>query len=124
MKNQFIQSNSSIITHTRGDTLSVPIFINMGTYTRPVRYSLIPGDILYFSLMEPNQYFENGILKKVYDHTAPKNMFGDTILYLKPEETEFLIPGTYYYEIKLRQFDHLGHEFVTTVTPKTLFYIV
>lgn len=124
MRNQFIQSNSSIITHTRGDTLMVPIFINMGTYTRPVRYSLVPGDKLYFSLMEPNQYFEYGILKKVFDHTSSKNMFGDTILYLNPEETEFLIPGTYYYEIKLQQIDKYGNEFVTTVTPKTLFYIV
>lgn len=124
MKNTFIQSNSSIITHTRGDTLSQPIFINMGTYVRPVRYSLQPGDYLYFSLMEPNTYFENGILKKIYDCYSPKNMFGDTILYLDSNETEFLIPGTYYYEIKLRQIDHTGHETVTTVVPKTLFYIV
>lgn len=124
MKAQFIQSNSSIITHTRGDTLMEPIFINMGTYTRPVRYSLQPGDKLYFGLMEPNTYFEYSILKKVYDHTSPKNMFGDTILELKPEDTEFLIPGTYYYEIKLQQFDDLGKEYITTITPKTLFYIV
>lgn len=124
MRTQFIQSNSSMITHTRGDTLSVPIFINMGTYVRPVRYSLQPGDRLYFGLMEPNTYFEYSILKKVFDHNSPKNVLGDTILELRPEETEFLIPGTYYYEIKLQQFDENGKEYVTTVTPKTLFYIV
>lgn len=124
MKNPFIQSNSSIITHTRGDTYMEPIFINMGTYTRPVRYSLQPGDRLYFALMEPNTYFENAILKKVFDCNSPKNMFGDTILMLRPEETEFLIPGTYYYEIKLQQFDKFGNEVVTTITPKTIFNIV
>ena len=124
MKNHFIQSNSSIITHHRGDTLYQPIFINMGTYTRPSRYSLQPGDILYFGLMEPNTYFEYSILKKHFDYNSPKNAFGDTILMLEPQDTEFLIPGTYYYEVKLQQFDINGKEYVSTIIPKTLFYII
>lgn len=124
MKNTFIQSNSSIITHHRGDTLYTPIFINMGSYTRPVRYSLQPGDVLYFGLMEPNTFFEYSILKKHFDCMSPKNVMGDTLLILDPKDTEFLIPGTYYYEVKLQQHDEFGREYVSTIIPKTLFYIV
>ena len=124
MKNAFIQSNSSIITHHRGDTFYFPIFINMGTYTEPSRYSLQPGDILYFGLMEPNTYFEYSILKKHMDCNSPKNVYGDTILMLEPEDTEFLISGTYSYEVKLQQIDPDGKEHVTTIIPKTLFYII
>lgn len=124
MKNTFIQSNSSIITHHRGDTLYQPIFINIGTYTRPVRYCLQPGDRLYFGLMEPNTYFEYSILKKYFDFNSPRNAMGDTLLILDPKDTEFLVPGTYYYEIKLQQFDEFGKEYISTIVPKTLFYII
>ena len=74
--------------------------------------------------MEPNSYFENSILKKVYDYTDRKSPEGDILLGLFPEDTEFLKPGTYYYSIKLRKLDEFGHEIVTTVIPKTLFYII
>lgn len=124
MNNNFILSNSNIITVTRGDSFEAPIFINTGDIIRPIRYSLQENDRLYIGITEPRQYFEHSIIKKVYDGNSPKTRFGDTIFRLEPSDTEFLVPGTYYYQAKLQQFDENGKEYITTVIDKTLFYIV
>ena len=60
-------SNNGIVKLNRGDTFYVPYFINSNTDLNPIRYALKDGDKLYFALMEPNQPFEQAILKQVYD---------------------------------------------------------
>lgn len=120
----YIESNAPIITLTRGDTIRTPIFINKGTRLKPLRYQLQEGDYLYFGIFEPNKHFENSIVRKKYDMNSPVNDYGDVIIELNPQDTEFLRRGTYYYCVKLRQFDDEDNEYVTTVIPPTLFYIV
>lgn len=97
----FIPSNADIINLNRGDTLNAPLFINIGTFTNPIRYRLLPTDKLYFGIMEPNQCWENSIVRQVYTSESGKTKDGDIIIQLTPEDTEFLLPGTYYYMIKL-----------------------
>ena len=59
-------ANNSISVN-RGDTFSIPLFINVGSEYDPEQYAF-PGDgEIYLGLMEPNQLFEDAILKKKYD---------------------------------------------------------
>lgn len=126
MQNEFITSNGAIVTITRGDSFEATVFINQGTLLVPVRYELTGTDNLFLGIMEPNQLFENAIVRKVFTSESKKTEDGDVVISLEPYETEHLHPGTYYYSIKLQQFDDEddSKEYVTTIVPKTLLYIV
>lgn len=116
-------STNGIITLMRGDSFTTPIHINIGTKLSPRYYTLSNTDRLYFGLMEPNQAFEDAVLKKVYDFTSPQDGDGNTLLMLKPTDTEKLLVGKYYYMIKLRSIDAFGQEMVKTIVPPTLFWL-
>lgn len=121
-------SNEGIISVSRGDSFETPLFINEGTEIAPKRYELTENDILYFAVMEPNQKFENAILKKMYDMNSEKNEEGDILISFSPTDTEYLLPGKYYYTIKLRT--HIGegeaeNDYkVQTIIPQKEFYVV
>jgi hypothetical protein len=87
------------ITINRGDTFERPLFLNKGTELKPIRYELKTDDRVYLAITEPNQPFENAILKKVYGRENT-NINGDVVIRLESEDTESLIPGQYYYTIK------------------------
>lgn len=116
-------SSNGIINLMRGDSFTTPIIVNIGTKLNPIIYNLLPSDRLYFGLMEPNQAFEDAILKKVYDFTSPKDDNGNILLTLKPSDTEKLSVGQYYYMIKLRTIDNFGQECVRTIVNPTIFWL-
>lgn len=116
-------SSNKIITLMRGDSFSTPILVNIGTNMSPEYYSLTQNDTLYFGLMEPNQSFEDAVLKKKYDFTSPQDQNGNTLLILTPKDTEKLLVGKYYYMIKLRTIDAFDQEIVRTVVSPTLFWL-
>lgn len=116
-------ASNGIIRLMRGDTFTTPILVNVGTKLSPKYYKLGPTDKLYFGLMEPNQAFEDAILKKVFDFTSPQDSEGNTLLMLTPTDTEKLLVGQYYYMIKLRTIDMFGQESVRTVVNPTIFWL-
>ncbi len=107
----------------RGDTLTTPIFINVGTKLDPKYKTLNRNEKLYFALMEPGQSFEDAVLKKVYDWSSDTDSEGNTLLKLAPQDTERLLVGKYYYMIKFRSIDVFGQEMVRTIVPHTLFWL-
>lgn len=111
-----------IVSLSRGDTIDIPLFINAGTDLCPVQYILNDDDKIYFALLEPHQKFENAILKKVYTK-ADEDENGIIHIKFKSSDTEKLLPGRYYYTVKLAagEGDDL---FVNTIIPECLFYIV
>ena len=115
-------SYNGIITLMRGDSFSMPIRINLGTNITPYIYKLESNDKLYFALMEPNQAFEDAVMKKVYTHLSDTDEDGNILLVIDPKDTEQLLVGKYYYMIKLRMFVH-GKEVVKTIIPPTLFWL-
>lgn len=117
------KSSNGIINLMRGDSFTTPILINIGTVLSPQYYTLRETDKLYFGLMEPNQAFEDAVVKKVFDFTSPQDGEGNTLLMLKPTDTEKLLVGKYYYMIKLRTIDAFGQEAVRTVIKPTLFWL-
>lgn len=122
-----ISANGIIELH-RGDTINTPIYIDVGTALNPECYTMVQkweetpadkinnylrykvennkyygyiGDAVYFAILEPNQKWEDAIVKKAF--TAFDFNYEDRSVELRldSEDTEYLEPGNYYYEVKL-----------------------
>lgn len=94
---------NNIIIMTRGDTLEfVPTAKALGDYAN---YRLIEDDAIYFGLMDPGQYFEDALIRKRFDKTDFQSL-ADLLITLESDETLDLLPGKYFYSIKL----HLNHQ--------------
>lgn len=118
----FSIGSSGEICLTRGDTARIDVNINQGTSMNPVKYIIQPGDEIYFGLMEPNQPFEQAILKK---KLTSKDLVDSTLfIILNPKDTMCLLPGLYYYQIKAKIFNPAINDFmVNTIINKKRFYI-
>ena len=116
---------NGIITVTRGDSFSFPLRINFGTSLEPAGYGMSKNDKVYLAIMEPNQSFESALIKKVYTY-EDIDSDGNILVKFKPKDTQCVLPGKYYYQIKLQRFhsDDLDDYDVDTVIDKTLFYIM
>ena len=117
-------SKNGIIKVNRGDNFTIPLFIDQGTEMNPIIYEMNDKDHLYLGIMEPNQPFEFAIVRKKYSCDV---MDEEGMLHLPfiPEDTECLIPGLYYYQVKLNKCDPLTEEYkVNTVIKKQQFYIL
>ena len=117
-----VASNGIIKIHA-GDSFTTTFFLNVGDNFEPIQYVLEEFDKVYVGIMEPNQSFAHAIIRKVLtaDDLAAS---GDPIFRLSPEDTECLMPGLYYYEVKLQPFKLSASDTVITVIPKTKFYIL
>ena len=115
--------NLRIINMFRGDSLELIPFINNCSELSPERYIITENDTVYFALMEPNQRFEDAILKKVFDYSSEKTEDGDLIIRLKPSDTVDLLPGKYYYTIKMKQNEQDSFN-VFTLLKETEFWIL
>ena len=119
----FVQlTKTGILSLIRGDSFSMAAYINSGTGLVPVRYTFKNTDKLYFAIMQPNEMFENAVVKKIFT-VADLDVNGDITISLVPTDTEYLTPGKYYYQIKLLTTDLSDAEQIITVTPKSLFFI-
>lgn len=117
--------SNGIVNLTRGDSLELPVKINIGTQLEPVFKTLVgTTDKVYFGIMLPNQAFEDAVVKKVLDAESPVDIEGNPILLLSPEDTENLLVGKYYYTLKYRYTNQYGKEAVKTIKPSTLFWIM
>lgn len=112
--NEFTQE----ISINRGDTGIFPVVLNCGTDLYPLQYTLKEHDKLYLAIEKPNEPFENAIVKKVI--SRQNSLFdkdGNVLIKLNSEDTIALMPGLYYYEIKLRKFSqNQFRNFYTIIT--------
>ena len=122
-------AKNGIITITRGDSAETSLYINIGTELKPFITKLGDNDKVYLGVMEPNQLFEDATIKKVY--TDKDQLYDDKKCPYLPisfdcEDTENLLPGVYYYSIKLyRPGDGLTtKDRIDTIVPKRKFIIV
>ena len=112
-------SNNGIIKINRGDSFSLDVFINLGTCIEPIPCILGESDKVYFALMEPNQPFECALMRREFTR-ADESEDGHVSMNFASDQTEYLMPGTYYYMIKL----YRGKEnLVDTIVAKTKFII-
>lgn len=116
--------SNNMIELTRGDSARYPLFINQGSDIEPFRYDLRDKDELYLGIMEPNQPFECALVKKKYTKASIRLDQDDNILIkIEPEDTVALIPGKYYYQIKLRKYTEYDDYDVITIIDKTEFWV-
>lgn len=116
-------ASNGIITVNRGDSFELPVTLNIGSSVARVMYTLKETDVLYLGVMEPNQPFETAILRKKFTY-ADLDSDNNINIRFWPEDTVCLLPGKYYYQIKLETVDEkTGRKDVETVIDKTLFYI-
>ncbi len=120
----FSLSRNGIIQVTRGDSFNTPLFINQGTVLEPVRYILGQYDKVYFGVMECNQPFEAALIRKSYDYNS-LNENNDVVVEFTGDETLNLLPGKYYYEVKLDKYDEEAdkHE-INTIISKREFFVL
>lgn len=120
----FTIAANNIIRLNRGDTFSFDFTINDANSPEG-RYILQNDDALYFGLMDPHQPFEFATLKKKYTKEDCDEM-GNLVIKLNAEDTLDLLPGVYYYSIKLHKLCDTEEEYideVITIIPKTKFII-
>lgn len=117
-------NSNGIIRLTRGDSMKVPLFINNGTDMVPVRFVLNSSDTVYFAIMEPNQQFEDAILKKVFTVNDEMTDQGDLWIKLDPIDTEHLLPGKYFYTVKLKTVADDGKYTVRTIITEKEFWLM
>lgn len=142
-------SNRGIITVNRGDTFSVPLFINQGTELHPIRYELnsedkvylgifksgadclineenvkffIEDGVTYLGIPEINKYFENALVRKTLS-SDDLNDNNDVVIKFTHEDTRFLLPGNYQYQIRAVIIRN-GEETVNTIVKKTPFIVL
>ena len=117
----------NIIKMNRGDTYEFNLTID-DEGSENGKYVLQGNDTVYFGLMEPNSAFEQSLVKKIYTE-EDRDKDGNIFITIEPEDTEHLLPGVYYYSVKL-EVDHENGETyesihkVITVINKTKFIIL
>lgn len=111
-------SDNGIITMYRGDTFQVPMRINTGSKLDPIWYEVQPGDTIYFSVCEPNQLFEEALIRKMVT-SANQDIDKNIYIYLDPTDTQNVVPGTYYMEAKIK----LTNGKIATIVPRRKFFI-
>lgn len=112
-------SSSGVVELNRGDSTTLNILVDLGTRIESNVYRMTETDCVYFGLMEVNQPFEFAILKKKI--TADKqDDKGIVKIQLEPEDTLCLLPGKYYYQVKLAIQPNTVH----TIIDKTQFFIL
>lgn len=95
------QLSNNIITVNRGDNFSFLVSVNLGTLADPDYYTLTANDKVYMGVMEPNQPFEEADVKKVVGIESYGSSSKAVQFDFASADTEYLLPGTYYYEVKL-----------------------
>lgn len=116
---------NGIITVNRGDSFVLPLQLNAGTTMDPAKYNLTDRSYIYFGVMEPNEPFENALIRK----KCTKNDVDDSgcvLIKFKPQDTQCVLPGKYYYQVKLQTFNSDDPEDydVDTVIDKQQFFIL
>lgn len=119
-----IDPTTQSISASRGDSYSFEITVYSGDRMTPINYAFQDGDVLYMAVQEPNQVFEDAILKKKF---TKDDLIDDSTIKVSftPEDTMYLLPGLYYYQFKLvrAEKDDEGNNLVDTIIPLTEFYI-
>ena len=110
-------TRNNIILVNRGDTYEFDLTIEDET-SEGGRYQLQGDDAVYFGIMDPQQPFEDALVKK-YFTVEDMDAQGNLTIVLEPEDTIDLLPGTYYYAVKL----HMQHDDIHPATKEVVGYI-
>ena len=110
-------SLNNIIMLNRGDTYEFDLTIDDAN-SADGRYHIQGDDTVYFGIMDPHQPFEEALVKKRFT-VDDTDASGNLTVVIEPEDTLDLLPGTYYYSVKI----HLQHDNIHPETNEVLGYV-
>lgn len=110
-------TRNNIIILNRGDTYEFDLTIDDDTSVDG-RYHLQGDDTIYLGIMDPGQPFEDALVRKNFT-IKDVDLNGNLTVIIEPEDTLDLLPGLYYYSVKI----HLQHENIHPETGELLSYI-
>jgi hypothetical protein len=119
----------NIIKLNRGDSYEFKVSVpDKEASTK--NYILTEADVVYFALLYPNQRFEDALIIRGYTLDDQDQKTGEISIKIIPNDTRCLVPGVYYYTVKLQRggtLDVVGDfdepEEVRTVIERTKFII-
>ena len=121
----------------RGDTQNIILTLYEGERLTATKYVLKDNDNVYFGVMEPNSYFEEALIRKKFSigdiikHEKFKKLSkedldenNELVIKLHTTDTLTLLPGLYYYQIKLNRYNEELQDYeIHTLVKQTPFYI-
>ncbi len=113
-------SFNKIIRLTRGDTADIHL-TSLLDNAKDVVKGCTEADTFYLGIAEPNQLFEDAIIKKMVKFEDIVD--NDLVFHLSTSDTEFLYPGKYYYTIKIGNTVNQNELTVTTLINEKLFWL-
>lgn len=119
----FVLIEDNYLKMNRGDTYILPLVINEGTKLDFKQYQMRQLDKIYVGIMEYGQSFEDAIIRKVITISSQMDRYGHPLLILNPRDTEYLLTGKYFIEIKLVQSEFNEADTITTIMPLKEFFI-
>ena len=118
----YIDSNGNIKLN-RGDSFKLPLFIDASKdIFNSIRMPILENDKITFYLLEGNNCLCRSLIKKEFTITDV-NDNGDIIISFDSEDTKYLCPGIYFYEIKLSRIKD-NKESIVTIVPRRKFVII
>lgn len=116
----YVIKKNHVISLNRGDYAEIPFCFKEGKFPKDAPIRIGEGDVLFFGLMDPNTHFEHSLIKKEFIGNDVIDDEGNFTLVIEPDDTLELLPGTYFYEIKLLTKDAK----IRTLIQKTRFNII
>jgi hypothetical protein len=110
-------TNNNMIIINRGDTYEFDLTIDDANSVDG-RYHIQGEDTIYFGIMDPHQQFEDALVKKKFT-TEDADSNGNLTIVIEPEDTLDLLPGVYYYSVKI----HMQHESKNPETNEVYGYV-
>jgi hypothetical protein len=94
----------NIIKINRGDSYEFSVYIpDKNNITK--NYILTEDDVVYFAILFPHQPLESIRSEQIKGYTAEDQDkdTGEIIIKIEPNDTRLLLPGVYYYTVKLQR---------------------
>lgn len=116
---------NGIVNVNRGDSFYMDVPLSTNGKLFPINFDLTENDYVYLGVMEPNQPFEDALIRKVA--TVNELVSENTVRFkFAPQDTQCVLPGRYYYQVKIQKcnpLDSNDYE-VCTLIDKTQFFIL
>lgn len=95
------QDLNNLIYLNKGDSGSILVKLWKGCPAFPIPIDIKDSDLILFGVFEPCSCFENALIRKVFTKEDIDLKNNKLIINLLPKDTEYLIPATYYWTVKI-----------------------
>ena len=117
-----IDSNK-VITISKIDNSSFPVFINQGTGMQPIQYILSDTDQVIFYLIPCNLQLCYYLIKKTFTKDN-LNEEGNVELSFNRDDFSKIPLGKYQYMVILKSYDLENSQMIKTIVPRTELFLV